>query len=132
MSAGSQNFLTVFNNQLTQFMDDIVTILPNNPDILTAKNSISLIRKTNPKLIIVIWNERISSKYRSQIENGDIDFLINKDYSNDLASNEHISKILSVIEGLREPIKNMTPENRTKAIKYIQNLTKLSDLYFQK
>jgi hypothetical protein len=33
------------------------------------------------------------------------------------------------IDRLREPIKDMAPENRAKTMKYIQNLTKLCILY---
>ena len=32
------------------------------------------------------------------------------------------------INRLREPIKNMTPDNQSKVMKYIQNLTKLAEL----
>jgi hypothetical protein len=33
------------------------------------------------------------------------------------------------IDRLRQPVKEMVPENREKTMKYIQNLTKLSLLY---
>ena len=39
------------------------------------------------------------------------------------------SSIISKIDALREPIKNMGLENQQKCIKDMQNLTKLSELY---
>jgi len=56
-------------------------------------------------------------------------FFIEKDYSVDLSKAEYSGKIMEGIDRLREPIKNMTLENRDKTMKYIQNLTKLCILY---
>ena len=41
-----------------------------------------------------------------------------------------MSNILGSIEQLRTPIRLMGNVNQKKAIKYIQNLTKLSELYY--
>jgi hypothetical protein len=127
----ASNILSIFNDQLVQFIDDIINVFPNNADILTAKNSILLAKKANPKLIIRIWKEYIVDKYRDQILAGDINFFINKDYSNDLQNNENYSKIISCIDRLRDPVKDMTDEDRNKTMKYIQNLTKLIDIYYK-
>jgi hypothetical protein len=67
-------------------------------------------------------------KYKSEIDSGNLDFFINKDYSGDVSVSQNSDKIMESIDRLREPIKNMTPENQTKVMKYIQNLTKLSEL----
>ena len=80
-------------------------------------------------MIIKIWNKYIVGQYKKEIENGDLTFFINKDYSKDLSSTDHSSKITEAINRLRDPIKNMGPENQTKTMKYIQNLTKLAFIY---
>jgi hypothetical protein len=125
----SQNILTAFNDHFVEFISDVHSVFPENADVLTAKNSLMMIRKANPKMIIKIWKINIVDKYRSQIENGDISFFIEKDYSLDLSKAEYSGKIMEGIDRLREPIKNMTLENRDKTMKYIQNLTKLCILY---
>jgi hypothetical protein len=125
----SQNILTAFNDHFVEFISDVHSVFPENADVLTAKNSLMMIRKANPKMIIKIWKTNIVDKYRSQIENGDISFFIEKDYSLDLSKAEYSGKIMEGIDRLREPIKNMTLENRDKTMKYIQNLTKLCILY---
>ena len=56
----------------------------------------------------------------------DIDFFINKDYSNDLTSTKNPDKIMESIDRLRNPIKNMGPDNQAKTLKYIQNFCKTS------
>ena len=126
MSNGS-TILTAFNDHFMEFLDDIIRVFPNDSDILASKNSVALIRKANPRLVIQIWNSNVVGKYRAVIEEGNIDFFINKDYSDDLVQAENSRKIIEVIDRIRNPVKMMTPEDQAKTMKYIQNLTKLSN-----
>jgi len=100
-------------------------VFPNDPDILSAKNALIMIRKANPKMIVKIWKSFIADKYRAQIEANDISFFLSKDYSSDVSNTQNSDRIMESINRLREPIKNMGPENQAKVMKYIQNLTKL-------
>ena len=81
-------------------------------------------------MIIKIWKTYIVDNYDSQIENGDISFFIDKDYSGDLQEMESAGKILDGINRLRNPIKQMGEDNQKIAMKYIQNLSKIAKLYF--
>jgi hypothetical protein len=122
------NILTAFNDHFLEFVNDVQNVFPNDEAILTAKNAFLLARKANPKLIVKIWKTFIVSKYKTEIESGNIEFFINKDYTNDVAASIYSDKITESIDRLRDPIKNMNPEDQLKAMKYIQNLTKLSEL----
>lgn len=127
--SGNSTILTAFNDHFIEFLDDIITVFPDDPDILASKNSMTLIRKANPRLIIQIWNSYVVGKYKAMIDAGNIDFFINKDYTDDLVHADNSKKIVEVIDRLRNPIKSMTPEDQAKTMKYIQNLTKLSTIY---
>jgi hypothetical protein len=120
------NILTTFNDHFVEFVNDVHTVFPEDIDILSAKNSLLAIRKANPKMIVKIWKAFIADKYAAEILSGNIEFFINKDYSNDLSKSQNPDKIMESIDRLRNPVKNMTPENQAKTMKYIQNLTKLS------
>ena len=122
------NILTAFNDHFMDFVSDIQSVFPNDPDILATKTALSTVRKANPKMIVKIWNVYVVGKYKSEIEAGNIDFFINKDYAGDVSSASNSDKIMDSINRLREPIKQMTPENQAKTMKYIQNLTKLSGM----
>lgn len=122
------NILTAFNDHFMDFVNDIQTVFPDDADVLATKNALSAIRKANPKMIVKIWNAFIVSKYRAEIEAGNIDFFINKDYSQDVSSAANSDKIMESIDRLRIPVKNMGPENQAKVMKYIQNLTKLAQM----
>jgi len=123
------SILTAFNNHFIEFLEDVSNIFPNDKDIKKSKVSLELLKKTNPRLIIKVWKEQIASKYREKIEAGDISFFLNKDYSSDIDGANESTKIMSSIERLRVPISNMGEDNQEKTMRYIQNLTKLSDLY---
>lgn len=123
------NILQLFNNQFFEFIEDIDTIIPNNKDFLNAKNYFINMRKLNPKLIIKIWKVRVTSKYKIQIEQGDIAFFLKKDYTDDLNNTDSSELLIAKINLIKEIINNMEKENQLKCIKYIQNLTKLSELY---
>lgn len=122
----STNLLTVFNDHFIEFVSDIQSVFPDDPDILTAKNALVAIRKANPKMIVKIWNKFIVGKYKNEIDAGNIDFFLNKDYSNDVSSVQNSDKIMESIDRLRGPIRQMSSENQAKTMKYIQNLTKLA------
>jgi hypothetical protein len=122
------SILTAFNDHFAEFVNDIQAVFPDDTDILAAKNALIAIRKANPKMIIKIWNNFIVGKYKTEIELGNLDFFMNKDYSKDVANSQHSDKIMESIDRLRGPIRNMSSENQLKVMKYIQNLTKLSEL----
>jgi hypothetical protein len=128
MSSNS-TILTAFNDHFMEFLDDIIRVFPDDSDILASKNSATLIRKANPRLIIQIWNSYVVGKYKEMIDAGNIDFFINKDYADDLVHADNSRKIVEVIDRLRNPVKMMTTEDQAKTMKYIQNLTKLSTIY---
>jgi len=122
-----QNIFKAFNNHFTEFIEDIHSIFPNDKDINMTKDSLSLLKRGNPKIMIDVWYNHITLKYESEINNNNLDFFLNKNYKDDVNQN---NKILEGIEKLRAPIQNMGDDNKEKCLQYIQNLTKLSKLYY--
>jgi len=123
------SILTAFNNHFEDFVDDVLRIFPDNMDLKKAKLTIEMLRKANPRSILLIWRDYIANKYREQIENSDISFFIEKDYSSDVTDMDRNERVMEIIEKMRTPVRDMGEENQKKAMKYIQNLTKLSDMY---
>ncbi len=128
----TSNLLTAFNDQLSSFIDDMLIIYPSDVDIMYAKNSFTTIRKMNHRLVITVCQDKINSLYFNQIMSGDLEFFLNKDYTTDLAESQNSSKIMESINRLRQPIRSMDTNNREKSIKYLQNISNLSNLYFSK
>ena len=124
----ANNILSAFNDHFIEFVNDVHCVFPDDADILATKNALTTIRKLNPKMIVKIWNSFIVSNYKNEIESGNIEFFINKDYSQDVSVSTNSDKIMECIDRLRDPIKNMSLENQAKVMKYIQNLSKLAQL----
>jgi hypothetical protein len=112
-----------------EFVNDVVNVFPDNIDILSAKNAFTMMRKANPRLLIKIWSTHIVTRYKDVIEAGDLSFFVEKDYVDDFQTSKNSKVIVDAIDRVRNPVKLMTIEDQTKTMKYVQNLTKLAQLY---
>jgi len=121
--------LKTFNHHFFEFLDDILRIFPDNTDLAIARKSFETIKKANPTAIIKVWLSFVYRPYKDVIEAGNIDFFFEKDYSSDLSNLANGNEIMKVIDVMRGPIKEMSEANREHSMKYIQNLSKISDLY---
>ena len=123
-----QTILAGFNNHFVEFMEDIKRAFPNNKDIYVTYHALHTIRKANPSLICKIWKKAILQYYRDAIEQGDLQFFATKDYSSDFPSS--MSGVVRKLDNFRRPLANLNESDKQKVIQYLQNLTKLNDLYF--
>ena len=110
-------------------MDDIISIFPNNLDLKTGKTFIVGLTKVSKKKLIGIWKTSVVDVYEEAILKGDKEYFINKDYGEDLGE-VGTDKMMSVIEDVRGLMRKTSEENKEKAMKYLQNLTKICKLYY--
>jgi len=122
------NIISAFNKHFFEFVEDVQNAFPDSKDVFITKNTFLAAKKANPKLIVKIWKSYVVAKYRNEIESGNIDFFINKDYSGDFTKLSYSDKVTEAIDRLRDPIKDMDYENQSKAMQYLQNLMKIADL----
>ena len=124
--------LKTFNKQLTEFIDDVSQIFPGEKDVIVLSTFMKTVMYGKPRAIIEVWYNYITLKYNKEIEDGEIEYFLNKDYSEDLQSSPGSSETLDTINKLRTTIKLAfdQKENREKTIKYMQNITKLANLYY--
>lgn len=118
-----------FQTLLSDFLKDIVHIFPEDKNIKVAKTSIETIQKANPAIVIRTWNKYITAKYGDVIEQGNLQYFIEKDYSEDLQKLQNSGDIVKAIDMLRTPIKNMSDTNQKHTLEYLQKLCKLSAAY---
>lgn len=127
--AAPSTILGAFNNHFAEFMDDVERVFPDDRDIKKTRMTVEMLRKANPRAIIMFWRDLVARPYAEQIRAGDISFFIEKDYSSEVAVLSEASAVTSAINRLRGTVREMSPDNLEKSMKYIQNLSKLSELY---
>ena len=124
--------LKVFNSHLMEFLTDVSLVFPDDINIGAAKLAVGTLQKVNPKKTIAAWRDIVLVPYAKTIGAGDYDFFMTKDYGEDVsaAGYEEGSEVLGIIEVIRGKGKAMSESNKEKAMKYVQNLTKLCRMYF--
>jgi len=118
-----------FNNQFEEFLEDVENLFPDNKDIKTTKTGLLMLRKANPKMIISVWYRYVCEKYENYIENEDIEYFLQKDYSEDLQKNPNASQVLQGIDKIRQPLRELEETNKKKTVQYLKNLNQLSKIY---
>ena len=127
--ADKSTLLKTFNTQFFAFLKDIIIIFPNNKEIAKGKKSLELISMASPSLITKIWHTHVNRFYKEHIDRGNLEYFIEKDYSNDLHEIANSEEVLKIINIIREPIRDMDAKHRGHTCKYLQILSKLALLY---
>jgi hypothetical protein len=128
--AGYSLLRSTFFTQLEECLSDIEQVYSTDARFMSCKTLYTTIRHTNPKLIVSTWTRLVTDKYYDQIINGQLDYFLNKDYRDDVNANdnEYTPTVDNTINELRRVIGDMSDENKAMAMKYVQNLCKLSKL----
>jgi hypothetical protein len=121
--------LRAFNAHLFEFIDDIISVFPDNVDIVASRKSFDYTKRLNPTVIIKVWYTYVYLPYAEIIDSGDLEFFVNKDYSDDVSHLANSKDILTAVDSLREPIRGMSDSNKAHSLSYIQNLCRLSKAY---
>lgn len=119
-----------FNSHFIEFISDIEKVFPNDTDITLARKSLSKTFMLFPRLLIKKFHETFVSFYSNEIESGNLNFFIENDYRTTHGYKvKDEAWILEKIDCLREPVRAMTEDDKTKVVQYLKNLKKLCDLY---
>lgn len=124
--------LATFIKQMEECFQDVIRVYPNicktDARFVKCKMFFETLKMSNPRLMIVTWKTFINEKYRGKILAGDVTFFVQKDYKDD-APDYYDSTVENCINDLRTTIQTMEDSNVATAMKYIQNLCKLADMY---
>ena len=110
-------------------MDTIQFRVPGNTDIKEAIDVFSLLRKSNPKLLPRIWHQRVASVYADEINRGDTEFFVTKDYTSDIVNVDHPDnhrRISDAIDNLREPVSHMSEHDKQSILAHVKLLCDMS------
>ena len=123
------DILTGFNNHLNELLEALISIIPDNSDLKAAQITLTTLRKANPRIVIPIWKTYVLDKYERNIMSGNIQYFLEKDYTEDVKDTGNAKTILEKINIVKNTIKDLDEDNLDKTILYLQNITKLCKLY---
>lgn len=112
-------FLKAFFEQFGKFIEEMSEMYPDDADFPSFATFLNGLQKTNPMLVISIFNENVS-KFSKQIEDRDEDFFLNYSYV------EYGSGITDVVGKLAGYFSAMSPETKTCVWDYLRVLKELS------
>ena len=125
------SLLKAFNTHFIEFLEDVSRTFPDDIHIRTAVTFVRHLNKINPSLVVKCWKNYVVRPYSTNIAQGNFDFFLKKDYTDDLGISPQYdsSKLLIIINNIKKKSSAMGKNDRANVIKYIQNLTKLCQLY---
>lgn len=123
--------LNAFINQLEGFVNEILMVFPDDKDFKVLSNSISLLRKTNPRSILTLFLTSIIP-YKKFIMSKDEIFFLEHEFSND-NMNIDVEKndIVDMTVKLRGLWSNLSEKNKEMIWKYFQVLIILGERCLQ-
>jgi len=119
-----------FSNHYMEFLDEVIKVYPKNIKIRTFRTASSQIKSINPSKLIKMWHKVIGLKFKEQIYSENFDFFKNMDYSSNLKNTKWDSNdIYSFINEMKSSWDTLSDENKKKTMKYLNNLTKMGEMY---
>jgi hypothetical protein len=129
MNLDKPTALRAFNTLFFSFVDDIITLFPNNSELLVAKKTFESIKTLNVSIIIKVWFQQVYLPYSQKIFEGDLSYFLEKDYEDDLNSLPNVKEVMQTIDSFRHKINIMSVENQKTSLDYLKRLSVLSQCY---
>lgn len=76
------SYLTAFNNQITNLVNNLSDMFPEDYDLEFTKNSVSFLKKNNPRKLQTVFSSYIAV-YTNEINNENENFFLKKDFIKD-------------------------------------------------
>ena len=114
--------LSAFITQLTNLVEELHALYPKDSDILMGKNSLYLIKKTNPRKLLNLFREHVLP-YETFIIDKDEKFFLNNTYKDQLQGQYNDS--LQTILNLKKYWSSMSDNTKKNIWLYFNILVKL-------
>lgn len=112
-------FLKAFFDQFGKFLNEMSDMYPDDPDFPSFQTFLNGLQKTNPMLVIHIFNENVS-KFSKQIEEQNEDFFLKYSYV------EYGSGVTDVVGKLAGYFSAMSADTKKCVWDYLRVLKELS------
>ena len=114
-------YLDAFFNQYEDFLTQLKTVFPEDPDWNVYLSGLAIFRRTNPTMIVQKTWEFVS-RFEGMIQKRDETFFMERDYS-DVSEGEPIEQ---TVQKLKNMWSTLSPENKQIVWEFVSNITKLA------
>ncbi len=123
--------VNLFNVKLKEFINDLITVYPQDDDLYKFKTSISMLLLVNEKQAIKIFKDFVYPKYKDHILNRDEKFFLTHDYTEDVngVSEQAPEFTDQLIVKIKSYWETMTDDNKNIIWNYFTLLIKLVEKY---
>ena len=112
--------LDAFFDQFSQFLKELTRLYPNDSDFPTFLTTLSLMKSTNPMLVVKFVKNDVIDVYGDKIDVKDETFFMNRSFE------EHKEDVdMDIVSKLKSYIADMSPATKESVWAYIQILKKL-------
>ena len=126
--------LSAFTNQLQNLISNLCEMYPDDPDLEFTKNSINLLKKTNPRKLHELFNSYVT-QHNNEIMNKNEDFFISRDFVRtdlELDTQEDNDYAYLIMKNLKKYWNSMDQESKDNIWKYLQVLVVLNNKCLKK
>jgi len=114
--------MSAFFEQLTSFVNELSAMYPDDPDFSLFSTTITLMKMTNPSMIIKYVNDN-AAPYEDKILARNEDFFLGHSFDE---YSSHVN--MDIFGKLKDYIVNMSPDSKKSVWKYIENITRVAKM----
>ena len=121
----------LFNNKLTEFLKELISTFPEDPDFKLFQASVRVIKLANEKKPLELFNSGLTPEYKENIRSRNEKFFLDNDYS-DVLSNPNLTntdddvnnKLINKLKGYWS---KLDEDNKNIVWQYFTILLKICD-----
>ena len=129
MSLSKEDYLDIFIEHFIEFVEDVGHLYHNDDKVQLLKEGIIWTAENNKEKVINGWKKYVCDNFREQIQANDYKFFTESRDWEKVITHKSKDLIIAKLNDLRQSISELNMENKMKALKYVENLIKLTDLY---
>lgn len=119
--------IKVFNKTLMEFIEDLIFICPDIPDLRVFHSTARLCNNLDEKFSLGLFSACVTVPYKDLIFNKDEQFFLKENYNEYQPYMLQYGTDLNIVEKLKSIWKELDDENKEKVWKYLQALIILNN-----
>lgn len=122
-------FVTMFNNTLSQFIDDLLRLYPEDKDFREFRTGINLITSLREDQLIRLFIGGMRQEYRAALRDHDVEGIRRESYELSKHPDNKNNKVELFVEKVYTYWEQLNETNRAAIWKYVDALLVIIDKY---